>query len=60
MKAEDFSARLLAIARLSAAQRVEALAALAKAGEGDGSMDPSRKTDGKRRNREDSLGNDQS
>jgi transposase-like protein len=56
MKAADFSAWLLAIAGLSAAQRVEALAALAKAGEGDGSTDRSIKTDGKRRNREDSLG----
>ena len=59
MKAVDFSVWLLAIAGLSSAQRAEALAALAKAevaAPKPESAGSSRKTGGKRRDREDALG----
>ena len=59
MKAKDFSAWLSAIGGLSAAQRAEAVAALAKAGGADPNAGPdasSMKTGGKRGRREDALG----
>ena len=59
MKAEDFSAWLSAIGGLSAAQRAEAVAALANAGGADPNAGPdasSMKTGGKRGRREDALG----
>ena len=58
MKAEDFTAWLSAISRMSAGQRAEAMTALEKAGASAAAVEaePSGKARGKRSRREDALG----